>query len=225
MTGTMPSQIDHSETTGRPPRRLPAPFRILREERRTYLLLNAIVYGVLLIGFGVGVAFPDLSAARTQTLQDDGTADLVLSLLSNPWLFALTILGINVSRIGLLAITLPSLVVPFAGVAVFLIWTVVTGVTLAPADEVGWVALIPHSLTVVIELQAYILLVLGAWILGRSWVRPATVGAPNRRRGYLRGLQRLGWLSLPALVLLIIGAVYEAFSLVYLVPELVRALL
>lgn len=34
----------------------------------------------------------------------------------------------------------------------------------------------------------------------------------------MRGLRALGRLLVPALVLLVIGALYEAFSLAYLVP-------
>ena len=99
------------------------------------------------------------------------------------------------------------------------------GLTLAPADENGWVFLIPHSLTYLIEFQAYILLVLGAYLLGRSWLRPRIIGAWNRRQGYVRGLQQVGRLSLPALGLFVIGAIYEAFSLRYLVPLLVQGLI
>ncbi|WP_205869371.1 hypothetical protein [Mycobacterium colombiense] len=47
----------------------------------------------------------------------------------------------------------------------------------------------------------------------------------NRRQGYLRGLQYLGWLALPALALLVVGAVYEAFSLRYFVHPLAEWLL
>ena len=84
---------------------------------------------------------------------------------------------------------------------------------------------IPHSLTALIEFQAYALLMFGAYILGRSWVRPATIGVQNRRQGYVRGLQQLGWLSLSALPLFIVGAIWEAFSLGYLVPPLIQWLL
>lgn len=69
------------------------------------------------------------------------------------------------------------------------------------------------------------LLSLGAYLLGRPWLRPQTIGAETRRRGYVRGLRQLGWLSLPALALLIIGAVYEAFFLIHLVGPLVHLLI
>jgi hypothetical protein len=158
------------------------------------------------------------------SLQDDGTADLVVSLLSNVWLFALVILGINALTVGALSILLPSMIVPFAGIAVFAYRAFDIGLTLAPADQTGWVLLIPHSLTYVIEFQAYVLLALGAYLLGRSWLRPGTIGAGDRREGYVRGLQQIGWLSLPALALFVIGAVYEAFTLRYLVPLLLQAM-
>ncbi|CAN7260920.1 hypothetical protein LJR044_003515 [Microbacterium foliorum] len=201
------------------------PFRIIRANLRVYLLLNALAYGTFVIGFIVGLLFPDLVAGRAQAMEDDGTAALITSLLSSPWLFALTILAVNTLRLGALTILLPSLVVPFLGLATFAIWSVTTGVTLVPATPEGWVALIPHSLTLVIELQAYILLLLGAFLLGKYWLRPQTIQATTRRRGYVRGLQHIGWLSLPALALLVIGAVYEAFSLLYFVYPLQQWLL
>lgn len=201
------------------------PFRIIAENAKVYLVANVAVYGVLLAGFGIGLAFPQLSQAQHRRLHDDGTADLVQSLIANPWLFALTILAVNTLRMGALTIVAPSLIVPFAGIALFAYWAVTTGMTLVPAQDIGWVALIPHSLTVIVELQAYLLLLLGVYLLGKGWVAPRTVSAESRRQGYLRGLRDLGWLALPALALLIVGAVYEAFSLRYFVHPLAEWLL
>jgi hypothetical protein len=198
------------------------PFQIIRANVGVYLVMNVIMYGLSLAGFVTALLFPDLNAAQVDSLEDDGTTDLVVSLLSNVWLFALVILGVNTLTVGALSILLPSMIVPFAGIAVFAYRAFTIGVTLAPAKETGWVLLIPHSLTYLIEFQAYVLLVLGAYLLGKSWLRPTVTGARNRRQGYIRGLQQVGWLSLPALTLFIIGAIYEAFSLSYLVPLLVQ---
>lgn len=200
------------------------PVQIIRADLGVYLVMNVIMYGLLGVGFVTALIFPELAAARVASLEDDGTADLVVSLLSNVWLFALVIFGVNTLTVGALSILLPSMIVPFVGIAVFAYRAFDIGLTLAPINETAWVALIPHSLTILIEFQAYILLVLGAFLLGRSWLRPRTVGAGNRRQGYVRGLNQIGWLSLPALGLFVIGAIYEAFSLRYLVPPLVQAL-
>ena len=196
------------------------PFQIIRANLRAYLVLNALVYGVLLAGMAVGMLFPDLPAALATGMEDDGTADLVRSLLSNVWLFALTILAVNVLTVSLKLILLPSLVVPFAGVALLLYTAFEIGLALAPVNETMVTVLIPHSVTMVIEFQAYLLLALGSYVFAMAWLRPATVGAPDRRRGYVRGLRQFGWLSLPAMALLIIGAIYEAFSIIYLIPRM-----
>lgn len=196
------------------------PFRIIRTHLRVYLLLNAAAYGLTVTGFLVGLAFPELTHARETAMVEDGTSDLVTGLVNSPPLFAVTILAVNVFRLSLLTIVLPSLVVPFAGLATFGFWAVQTGITLVPLTPHGWPALIPHALTVVVELQAYILLLLGVFLHGTFWIRPDRAGVARHREGYGRGLQRIGVLALPALVLLVIGAVWEAYSLRYLVHPL-----
>lgn len=192
----------------------------IQANRRAYLALNAILYGSVLAGFGAGLLFPGLTAAQRESFEAGGQADLVRSLLDNPWLFALAILANNALRAGLLNIVLPSMIVPFAGVVWYVYSLFTVGLLLAPVDRDGWLVLIPHSLTVVMEIQAYVLLALGAYLLGRAWIWPRTVDAENRRQAYLRGLRQLGVLSLPALALLVVFAFYESFSIVYLVPLL-----
>ena len=199
-----------------------APLQILRTHRRAYLLANLVFYGLVLGGFALGLAVPELAAGRAEGLETDGTADLVGRLLSNVWLFAAMILGLNTITVGLASIVLPSLVIPFLGIAVFAYRAVVIGVTLAPTDQSTWIVLIPHSLTLVIEFQAYILLVLGAYLLGRAWITPSFVEETSRVRAYGTGLRLLGVLALTALALLVVGAVYEAFTLRYLVPVMLR---
>ena len=201
------------------------PFRIIGANAKVYLVANAAAYGVFLFGFVLGLIFPQLSEAQETRLQDDGTADLVQSLFAHPWLFALTILAVNTLKMGVLTIVAPSMIVPFAGIALFAYWALTTGMTLVPSSDIGWVALIPHSLTLIVEFQAYLLLLLGVYLLGKYWVRPQTVGAENRRQAYLQGLRDLGWLALPALALFVVGAVYEAFSLRYFVHPLAEWLL
>jgi hypothetical protein len=197
-------------------------LEIVQANRRAYLALNAILYGSVLAGFGAGLLFPGLTAAQMESFEDGGQADLVRSLLENPWLFALAILANNALRAGLLNLVLPSMIVPFAGIVWYAYSLFTVGLMLAPADRDGWLVLVPHSLTVVMEVQAYVLLALGAYLLGRAWIWPRTVDAENRRQAYVRGLRQLGVLSLPALALLVVFALYESFSIVYLVPLLTK---
>lgn len=203
---------------------LRTPLQIIRTNFRAYLVINAIVYGSCLVAFGLALIVPELTAGQVASLDANGTIGMIRALMSNVWLFALVILGVNTLSVGALSILLPSMIVPFAGIAVIAYRAFTIGLTLAPTTESGWVALIPHSLTWLIEFQAYTLLAFGAYLLGRSWLRPHSVGARNHRHGYAHGLRQIGWLALPTLALLIIGAIYEAFSLIYLVNPLVDLL-
>lgn len=202
-------------------RALREPFRIIRANLRSYLVMSAVLYTLFFLGMGAALLFPELNAAGVTSMEEDGTADLVGTLFGNVWLFALTIFAVNVLTVGSLTILLPSMVVPFAGLALFAYRAFDFGVVLAPVDTVTAKILIPHSLTILIEFQAYALLLLAAYVLGKAWMRPESVGARNRRQGYLRGLGLVGWLSLPALALFVVGAIYEAFELVHIVPPLV----
>lgn len=201
-------------------RHLRASLRLVRTHLRVHLVLSGLMYGALLLGMAAALAYPSLNADRIAGQDADGTTDLVVSLLGNPWLFAVTILAVNVLTVALPTILLPSLVVPFAGVAVGVYHAFTFGLTLAPVDEVTATVLIPHSLTILIEIQAYVLVMLGAYLLGRAWLRPETVDAPDRRRGYRLGLRQVGLLALPAMALFVIGAVYEALEIRYVVPWL-----
>jgi hypothetical protein len=199
--------------------RLRRPLQIIRADLRTYLLINVFVYGVLLLGMALGALFPDLHAARTASFAEGGQGALANSMVGNGWVFGTVIFLVNVFPTALLLITLPSLVVPFAGLVVFAIKAIDLGIMLAPVDATSRLILIPHSLTLLIEFQAYALVMFGAYLLSRSWLRPATVDAPNRRKGYVHGLSRLGWLWLPALALFVIGAVYETIEIYFLLPR------
>lgn len=127
------------------------PFQIIRANFRAYLIINAIVYGLVIIGMVAAMVFPNLGATQLATMEDNGTADLVRSLINNPWLFSLTILGVNVMT-GALWIVLSSLIVPFAGLAIFAYKAFTLGLAMTPTTKVMAVALIPHSLTILIEL-------------------------------------------------------------------------
>ncbi|SIO89722.1 stage II sporulation protein M [Nocardiopsis sp. JB363] len=202
-------------------RALREPFRIIRANLRAYLVMNVILYVLFFLGMGAALLFPELNAASIGSMEEDGTADLVGTLLGNAWLFGLTIFAVNVLTVALLTILLPSMIVPFAGLVLFTYRAFEFGVTLAPVDAITAKILIPHSLTILIEFQAYALVMLAAYVLGKAWLRPESVGAGNRRQGYVRGLRLVGWLSLPALALFVVGAIYEAIEIIYLVPPLV----
>ncbi|MEV0615413.1 stage II sporulation protein M [Nonomuraea sp. NPDC050404] len=194
---------------------------LIRRHARLYASLNVMTYGLVVAGMVLGALSPELNAFYMGSMDASGDSALIKSLLSQPWMFAVTILAVNLTRVALVAITLPSMIVPFAGIPFFAYFAFTSGIKLAPVNHDVTMSLIPHSLTLVVEFQAYVLLLFGACLLGRAWIRPARVGATSRRQAWVRGMRLLGVMWVPALVLFIVGALYEAFSIVYIVPLLV----
>ncbi|MFB9687331.1 stage II sporulation protein M [Amycolatopsis plumensis] len=156
---------------------LRTPVQIIRADLRAYVLVTALVYGMLLLGIALATIFPDLHAARTSSFAGGNQGALVDAVVGSPWLFATTIFLVNVFATALPLIVLPSAVVPFAGLAIFSIKTIDLGILVAPVDRTSALTLIPHSLTLLIEFQAYALVLFGAYLLGRSWLRPTSSGA------------------------------------------------
>jgi hypothetical protein len=117
------------------------PLQLVRANFRAYLTINAIVYGLVVTGMVTAMVFPNIGATQLATLEDNGTLDLVRSLVNNSWLFSLTILAVNVTG-GVLWIVLPSLIVPFAGIALFAYKAFTLGLAMAPTTKIIAVGLI-----------------------------------------------------------------------------------
>jgi hypothetical protein len=80
--------------------------------------------------------------------------------------------------------------------------------------------MIPHSITLVLEGQAYILAMLAAAIQGRTFLWPRAAGLESRVKGYVEGLKRTGRLYLLILLTLGIAAIYEVIEVVVMIQFL-----
>jgi len=98
---------------------LSGPLALIRQHARAYAYLNFMAYGLLIAGMVLGALRPELNEMLTGSMDESGETGLVVSLLARPWLFALVILGVNLGKVALGFITLPSMIVPFAGIPVF----------------------------------------------------------------------------------------------------------
>lgn len=196
------------------------------EYRRPYITLNAMYYGVVLIAMvvsafypeyqqkmleAVGVAFNEGPLAEVGKAYSGGKVmpAIALTFIVNLWL----------GSFG--AITLPSLIIPFSGLLVGIYRAVLWGILFSPRNEIGLI-MIPHSLTLLLEGQAYILVMLAVYIHGRAFLQPQLVGAVNRKAGYLAGLRLTGRIYVMAALVLAVSAVYEALEVIYAVPLLLK---
>jgi len=76
--------------------------------------------------------------------------------------------------------------------------------------------LLIHSITLILEGQAYILVMLAIYLHGRAFLWPRKAGVDEFESGYLVGLKRSIKIYPMVIILLAIAAIYEALSIIYL---------
>lgn len=183
-------------------------WQLVRQYRRLYLWVNVWLYGLYIVGGVVAYSQPEwvklAQELAVNTLEQIGLSDQPRSLIET----ALLIFYWNFQN-GLLTTTaFPGLL---GGIPALLINTVryfVLGFALSPSmwplEVYAW-----HIPTIVIELQAYILVTFGSLVL---------LARLLKREGYRAGVQALGLTIFLALFFLLVGAWYEALEVRYLLP-------
>lgn len=193
---------------------------IIQEHRRAFIVLNVAYLAAFGAGILATVLVPELRPGDLGALQGDPSAPGLGSVIADAYrsgnvaIAALVTLGVNLITASLLQTTLPSLIVPFLGVAITLLRGLSWGVLFTPVGKEDATFLV-HWVTLFIEGAAYALVGFAAWVQGRMFLRPQRYGLPNRRAGYVGGLRATLKLYVPILALLVIGAIYEAISVIF----------
>ncbi|MEQ3550219.1 hypothetical protein WIS52_07010 [Pseudonocardia nematodicida] len=194
---------------------------VLRENWRTYLLINVVVYGTLVATMVVTALTPGMQEAGLENvdafLDAPGASSVVAAYESGNFVMMTlaTFLG-NLLFAALLTTTLPSLAIPFFGVAATVWRAVFIGVPYAPTSAEGAMTLLAVSPVLVIEFQAYVLAMLGSVVLWRSTFGYRRRQLPSARAGYRAGF-RDNIRLYPAIVVMLLGiALVEAVTYAFL---------
>ncbi|MDD5418998.1 MAG: hypothetical protein PHV57_04035 [Methanomicrobiaceae archaeon] len=200
-------------------------IEILKESSRAYLAMNAAYYGLIIIGM-IAIAFdPALQQELLQLVGgafEEGPLAVVGEAYGSADVLSAVVLtfAVNLGLGSFLSITLPSLIVPFSGLFVGGYRALLWGLLFSPTTPEMARLMIPHALTLILEGQAYIIVMLAAFLQGKAFLWPKTVRAKTRRQGYRAGLRLSLRLYLLAVVILAIAACYEVFEAIYLIPLL-----
>jgi hypothetical protein len=158
-----------------------------------------------------------IADARAQLSQPGLGASISQAYDTENVLVALAItFAVNLGA-SLLLTTLPSFVVPFLGIALISYRAVYWGFLYTPAQHD--MSILPHYLTLLIEGQANVLVVLAVYIHGRRWLWPRSSGLTSRWAGYKSGVRATATLTVPAAAVFLIGAAYEALEVIYFIPK------
>lgn len=188
-------------------------WEILVENRRAYITFSALYYGLILVlmvytvfdhTFHDNMLKTNSDAFLTGPLAVAGkTLTSLDALKAAGSTFFLNLIGFNYGEI-----TFPSGIIPFIGVAIGLYRAVVLGIVFSPVDPTIARIFFPHLPTLLLEGQATILAILGAYIHGRAFFWPKSVGQKSRWKAYVEGLRQTGTLYLPIMAILLISAIY-----------------
>jgi hypothetical protein len=201
---------------------LKSAWGLVQENQRAYIVINILYYGLVIICM-IYVAF---NQELQRSLMNEigagfmtGPLAIVGQAYVNAQVFTaiLATFFVNLLIGSFASVTLPSLIIPFSGIWVGIYRAILWGLLLSPANPDLRLIMIPHSITLIIEGQAYILTMLAAYIQGRAFLWPKSVGLESRAKGYLEGLKRTGKLYLLVILTLAIAAIYEVIEVVIMV--------
>jgi hypothetical protein len=197
---------------------------LVKKNRREYVLLNVLYYGLVAASMAYTYAFPEIQTELLELLRaefPEAFPWVVEAYVSAnfPMAAALTFL-INLVLGSFVYITLPSLIIPFGGIALGCIRAIAWGLVLAPTSpELTW-AMIPHSLTLILEGQGYILAMFAVFLQWKGIIRPKSIGEEKRSEAYLTGIRRTVSVYILVALVLAVSAIYEAFEVIYIVGAL-----
>ncbi|MGD9722214.1 MAG: hypothetical protein AB7O59_11775 [Pirellulales bacterium] len=197
------------------------------EYRRAYAVSNALYYGLVVAGMLLATMSRETQAAVHEAVNEGIKGPLspvVGAYESGVVPAAAATFLVNLLAGSLLVITLPSLLIPFSGLLVTGYRAVLWGIIFAPTTlEPSGVQLTRGLLIaglIFLEGQGYVLAALAAYVQGKGFLLPASVGASSRWQGYRIGLRWTAQHYLLVAAVLAVAAVYEALLVVVILPGL-----
>lgn len=199
-------------------------LRLIRRHLRAYLLLNVAFFGLVAAGMAYTFVNPDPQRQLTGSiLESFDTPPLSFArdayLSGNVGAAALITFLVNTIFGSFIALTLPSLLIPFAGTFLGFYRALLWGVIFAPTTPELARTMGPHFLTMLLEGEGYILVMFGVHLLWTSALDGARSGLSGFLAGYRAGLVRNLWVYVLVALVLAVAAVYEAIELIYIVAR------
>lgn len=195
-------------------------FAPVLAHRKALVAVNLIYLGAITLGVAMTAVDPTLQATILKQVRESfstGLRPVVDAYVQGrlPQAILLTF-GVNLFLGSLLAIALPSLLVPFWGVLMGAYRGLLWGILFSPLGGIFDLGYLPHALTALIEGEAYIVAMLGVWL----WWWPVVRSPGQRWLCWKKGLLLQPRIYLAVTLLLAVAAVYEVLEVIYLIPRL-----
>ena len=199
------------------------PLAEIRKYKRLFLTMHLIYFGLALLFMLVAYHLPELQVcllAGVKSQVVDGSGPLAVAgkayLSKNILRAAVTTFAINFTLGSLAVITLPSVIVPGVGVLAAAFRALLWGLLLAPSFAILSRAMLPHSITLLLEGEAYVIAAFFGLLILVYLFRKAEGPGPARRYGRAQLMNIRG--NLLVAIILAIAALYEAIEVILAMP-------
>ena len=187
---------------------------IVAGNRRSYIVTNVLFYGLIICGMIVAAINPGIQQMLTAAIgsQFKHSFPRLIHFYESGNIPAASALTFVINSVfgTFVSITLPSLLIPFSGFIVATLRPFVWGIAMAPTTPKMLHVMIPHSLTLLMEGQAYVLAAFGSYLSGKWFLFPRTAGLETHWQGFVAGIRANLILYPLILTILAVSAVYEA---------------
>jgi hypothetical protein len=201
-------------------KRLAWVFEPVLAHRGALVAMNLVYLAAIAAGVAITAFEPTLQMTLIQQVGESFSTSLrpVVEAYTQGRLLPaiLWTFSVNLFIGSLMAITLPSAVVPFWGVVMGVYRALLWGILFSPLGGIFDLGYLPHVLTGLIEGEAYIVAMLGVWL----WWWPVVRSPGQRWQRWMEGLKLQPRIYLVVTLLLAVAAVYEVLEIVYLIPWL-----
>jgi hypothetical protein len=203
---------------------------LIKNDRKAFNLITIGYFGGITIGMLIIRSTPELQKQLVTLVGDafsTGPMQYLTGAYSNGEIIKAIGLTFFVNLLlgTFIALTLPSLIIPFSGFVMgayrALIWGFLFSPDMTGLDLSKVLMGIGIGLLLIFEGGAYVLGLFAAFLQSRAWVKPVSVGVENHKQGYLAGLRLTLRMYLLVIGMLLIAAIYEVILVVLILPALI----
>lgn len=197
----------------------------VRRHRKAYVAMNVLFYGLMLMFMALIFLNPGYQEAKFEAIRRGITKVGFMRALVDayesgniPKAAVLTFL-VNLTLGSMMYITVPSLIVPFAGLPLGAWRAIQWGLIFGPATADSQRVFIPHVFVLIMEGQAYVLAMLAVWLQGKALLLPKIKGRATAGRRFVWGLEQTARIYLLIAIVLAVAALFEALELLVVPPR------
>jgi len=195
------------------------PLAEIRKHKRLFLALHLVYFGTVVLLMLVAYYLPELQVCLLEGIKSqvaDGSGPLAIAgkayMSKNIPIAAVTTFVINFLLGSIVSITIPSVVIPGVGVLIAAFRAAMWGLLLAPNFDTLSGAMLPHSFTLLLEGEAYIIAAFFGLLILVYLFRKAEGPTILGRYGKALLMNLRG--NLLVAIVLVIAAIYEAVEVI-----------